>query len=154
MTVQGSPEAIFIEESIMKTHASAIGLLATALLALPVARAGEVPAELARYLRFASPPQDSAHILRVDNFIYLGTDARGDKALAVRTGFNKVYLITVQSCPRLEETAAIRLTSAAGNVHAGTDFVKFQDKLAGHSWQCRIDTIRQVDYKAMVHAGK
>lgn len=141
----------------MKTSANPIiGLLVAGLLALPIAHAGKQgePAELARYQRFASPPQGSAHILRVDNFVYLGTDAQGNKALAVRTGFNKVYLITVQSCPRLEETAAIGLTSAAGNVHAGTDFVKFQDKVAGHSWRCRINTIQQVDYKAMVRAGK
>ncbi|HET9835466.1 MAG TPA: DUF6491 family protein [Rhodanobacteraceae bacterium] len=140
----------------MKTQGSAIGLLAASLLALPVAHAGNQgePAELARYQRFASPPQDSAHILRVDNFIYLGTDAHGDTALAVRTGFNKVYLITAPPCPRLERASAIRLTSAAGSVHAGTDFVKYGDNIAGHSWQCRIKAIRQVDYKAMVHAGK
>lgn len=132
------------------------GLLASSLLAIPVAHAGKrgEPSELARYQRFASPPQDSARILRVDNFIYLGTDAQGNKALAVRTGFNKVYLITVQPCPRLEAAATVRLTSAAGSVHAGTDFVKYGDNVAGHSWQCRINTIQEVNYKAMVHAGK
>ncbi|HET6906443.1 MAG TPA: DUF6491 family protein [Rhodanobacteraceae bacterium] len=133
-----------------------IALLGCGLLALPIAHAGgpDVPAELARYQQFASPPQASAHILRVDNFIYLGTDAQGDKVLAVRTGFNQVYLITVLSCPRLEEASAIRLTSAAGNVHAGTDFVDYGDVTAGHGWQCRIKTIQQVDYKAMVRSGK
>lgn len=132
-----------------------IALLGCGLLALPIVHAGNRNvAELARYQQFASPPQASAHILRVDNLIYLGTDAQGDKALAVRTGFNQVYLITVLSCPRLEEASAIRLTSAAGNVHAGTDFVEYGDITAGHNWQCRIKTIQQVNYKAMVRSGK
>lgn len=135
---------------------TALGLLVSSLAVLSLAQAGDrsVPAELERYQRFASPPQDSAHILRVDNYIFLGTDAQGDKALAVRTGFNQVYLITVPPCPRLDAASAIRLSSAAGNVHAGTDFVQYGDNVAGHNWQCRIKTIRQVDYKAMVRAGK
>ena len=140
----------------MRTSGIIIASLASCLLGLPLAHAGkqDVPAELARYQRFASPPLASAHILRVDNFIYLGTDAQGDKALAVRTGFNQVYLITVLPCPRLEAAPAVRLSSAAGNVHAGTDFVEYGDSTAGHQWQCRIKTIQQVNYDAMIHAGK
>lgn len=138
----------------MRTSAVTVGLLASGLLALPIAQAGNVPAELARYQRFASPPQDSARILRVDNYIYLGTDAQGNTALAVRTGFNQVYLITVLPCPRLDAASAISLTSGAGSVHAGTDFVTYGDPIAGHVWKCRIRTIQRVNYKAMVHAGK
>jgi uncharacterized protein DUF6491 len=141
----------------MKIPGRTIAVVVSSLLAMPLASQagrGSEAAELARYQRFASPAQDSAHILRVDNFIYLGTDAQGNKAVAVRTGFNQIYLFTVVPCPRLEQASTIGLTSAGGSVHAGADFIKYGDRLAGHTWECRIKTIQQVNYKAMVHAGK
>lgn len=102
-------------------------------------------ANLARYERFASPPQDSVHYFRLDRFQYLGPDAKGDDVVAVWTGVNQVYLLTVESpCLRLEFANAIGLTSTAGNLNARMDSIKYD-----HGRQCRIETIRKVDYKAM-----
>lgn len=124
------------------------------LLAAPV-MAGQSPpqrdaANLARFQRFASPPQDSMHYWDIDRFQYLGPDAKGNDALALWTGVNQVYLITVDSpCLRLEYANAIALTSISRNVNARMDYVKY-----GRGNRCRITTIQKVDYKAMLAEDK
>ncbi|HXS73393.1 MAG TPA: DUF6491 family protein [Rhodanobacteraceae bacterium] len=100
---------------------------------------------LARFQHYASPPQDSMHYFRLDRFQSLGPNAQGDDVLAVWTGVNQVYLLTVESpCLRLEYANAIALTSTSGNVNARMDYIRY-----GRDRQCRIETIRKVDYKAM-----
>ncbi|HJU26110.1 MAG TPA: DUF6491 family protein [Rhodanobacteraceae bacterium] len=104
--------------------------------------------ELARFERYAAPPQDSMHYFRLDNFQYLGKNAKGEESIAVWTGVNQVYLLALQApCINLDRPLAIALTSTSGNVHPRMDFVKYGD--SGIPRQCRIETIRKVDYKAM-----
>ncbi|MGH8214047.1 MAG: DUF6491 family protein [Rhodanobacteraceae bacterium] len=101
--------------------------------------------ELARFERYAGPPQRAMHYFRLDNFQFLGENAKGETAIAVWTGVNQVYLLTLQSpCKYLDLPLAISLTSTSGDVNARMDFVKY-----GHGQQCRIETIQKVDYKAM-----
>jgi hypothetical protein len=126
--------------------------LAVALAVLFAADAGATQSptqrdaqELARFQRHASPPQQSMHYFRLDNFQYLGKNEQGEPALAVWTGVNRVYLLTLQSpCLHLDLPLAISLTSTSGNVNARMDYVKY-----GHGQQCKIETIQKVDYKAM-----
>jgi hypothetical protein len=100
---------------------------------------------LARFQRHASPPQDSMHYFRIDNFQYLGKNAQGEDAVALWTGVNQVYLLMLQSpCINLEYANAIGLTSTSGSVNARMDFIKYD-----HGRQCRIETIQGVDYKAV-----
>jgi hypothetical protein len=104
-------------------------------------------AELARFERHASPPQDSMHYFRLDNFQYLGKNAGGEDAIAVWTGVNQVYLLTLQApCVNLDLPLAIGLTSTSGSVNARMDYVKYN---YNGPQQCRIETIRKVDYKAL-----
>jgi len=103
---------------------------------------------LARFQRYASPPQESMHYFRIDKFQYLGRNAQGEDAIALWTGVNRVYLLALESpCINLEYANAIALTSTSGNVNARMDYVKYD-----HGRQCRIETIQNVDYKA-VRAG-
>lgn len=102
--------------------------------------------ELARFQRYAAPPQDSLHYFRLDNFQYLGRSAKGQDAIAVWTGVNQVYLLTLeQPCINLDLAFSIGLASSAGSVNARMDSVKYD---RGQR-QCRIMTIQKVDYKAM-----
>ena len=133
---------------------SLVAMALAGLLALPVL-ARESPAQrdaadLARFQRFASPPQDSMHYWQINRFQYLGPDAKGNDALALWTGVNQVYLVTVDSpCLRLEYANAISLTSVSRNVNARMDYVRY-----GHGNRCRINTIQKVDYKAMLAEDK
>ena len=103
--------------------------------------------ELARFERYAAPPQDSMHYFRLDNFQYLGKNARGEDAIAVWTGVNQVYLLTLEKpCINLDFAFAIGLTSTSGDVNAGMDYVKYN---RNGPQQCRILAIQKVDYKAM-----
>lgn len=128
--------------------------IATLASAISVAALAKSPKQrdaenLALFQRFASPPQDSMHYFRTDGFQYLGKNAQGEDALAVWTSPSEVWLLTLQSpCTNLDFARAIGLTSFSGNVHARADFVKY-----GRGWQCRIETIQKVDYKA-VRAAK
>ena len=100
---------------------------------------------LALFQRFASPPQESMHYFRTDGFDYLGKDAQGQDALALWTGVNQVWLLTLQSpCNNLDLANAIGLTSTSGDVNARMDYVKY-----GHGRRCKIETIQKVDYKAL-----
>ena len=106
---------------------------------------------LARFERYAGAPQRSMHYFRLDNFDYLGKNTEGEDEIAVWTGVNELYLLTLaKPCTQVEFADAIGLTSTSGDVNAGMDFVKYN---RGGSQQCRIDTIRKVDYKAMQTAG-
>ncbi|MBS0432688.1 MAG: hypothetical protein JSS21_09835 [Proteobacteria bacterium] len=117
------------------------------------AMAGQSPSqrdakELARFQRYASPPQDSMHYFRLDGFQYLGKNDRKQDVIAVWTGVNQVYMLTLQSpCINLDLPLAISLTSTSGSVYARMDSVKYRDSSMPR--QCRIETIQQVDYKAM-----
>lgn len=100
---------------------------------------------LALFQRYASPPQENMHYFHVDGFEYLGKNAQGDDALALWTGVNQVYLLTLQSpCIDLDRPLAIGLTSTSGDVNARMDYVKYD-----HGRQCKIETIQKVDYKAL-----
>lgn len=87
------------------------------------------------------------HYFRLDNFQYLGRNSKGENAIAVWTGVNQVYLLTLQNpCINLDSALAIGMTSTSGDVNAGMDYVKYSHN---GPQQCRIMTIRKVDYKAM-----
>ncbi|MER3546806.1 MAG: hypothetical protein C4338_04035 [Rhodanobacteraceae bacterium] len=102
-------------------------------------------AELARFERYASPPQDHMHYFQLQNFQYLGKNAQNADVIAVWTGVNQVYLLTLeQPCINLDFAFAIGLTSTAGSVNARMDRVKYD-----HGRECRIMQIQKVDYKAM-----
>ena len=102
-------------------------------------------AELARFERYASPPQDSMHYFQLQNFQYLGKNAQNADVVAVWTGVNQVYMLTLeQPCINLDFAFSIGLTSTAGSINARMDYVKYD-----HGKRCRIMTIQKVDYKAM-----
>ncbi|HET7558076.1 MAG TPA: DUF6491 family protein [Rhodanobacteraceae bacterium] len=129
----------------------AIAALASAISVVALAKSPKQrdAENLALFQRYASPPQDAVHYFRTDGFEYLGKNAQGEDALALWTGVNQVYLLTLQSpCVNLDLANAVALTSTSGSVHARMDFVKY-----GRDRQCRIETIRKVDYKA-VRAAK
>ncbi|MEO6968762.1 MAG: DUF6491 family protein [Rhodanobacteraceae bacterium] len=119
-----------------------IGITAAAAAQSPVQRDA---ANLARFERYAGAPQDSLHYFRTDGFQYLGRDASGNDAVAIWTGVNDVYLFKLQApCIDLQYANAIGLKSTLGNVNARMDYIKY-----GRGRECRIETIRKVDYKAM-----
>ena len=134
----------------MKRTVLVAAMLAATLVAS--AWAGQSPRErdanaLARFERYAGPPQRDMHYFRLDNFQYLGRDAKGQDAIAVWTGVNQVYLLTLEKpCIDLDFAFAIGLTSTSGDVNAGMDYVKYN---RNGPRQCRILQIRKVDYKAM-----
>lgn len=122
----------------------ALGLGGALLPAAAQSPAQRGVAELTRFERYASPPQDSMHYFRSDGFQYLGPDARGNDAVAIWTGVNDVYLIKVwQPCINLEYARGIGLTSTSGSVNARMDDLVFDHQ------RCRIETIQKVDYRAM-----
>lgn len=125
----------------------AIAMLASAISVVALAKSPKQrdAENLALFQRYASAPQDSMHYFRTDGFEYLGKNAQGDDALALWTGVNQVYLLTLQSpCLDLDIANGIALTSTSGSVHARMDFVKYD-----RDRQCRIESIRKVDYKAL-----
>ena len=134
----------------MKKTAMVAATLAAMLAAN--AWAGQSPTErsakeLARFERYAGAPQRDMHYFRLDNFQYLGKNAKGEDAIAVWTGVNQVYLLTLEKpCINLDFALAIGLTSTSGDVNAGMDYVKYN---RNGPQQCRILAIRKVDYKAM-----
>ena len=106
-------------------------------------------ARLALFQSHASPPQRSMHYFRTDGFEYLGKNAQGGDALALWTGVNQVYLLTLQPpCIDLDRPLAIGLTSTSGEVNARMDYVRYD-----HGRQCKIETIQKVDYKAVKAAN-
>jgi hypothetical protein len=130
-------------------------ILVAAMLAATLATcawAAESPKQrdanaLARFERHAGPPQRDMHYFRLDNFQYLGRDAKGQDAIAVWTGVNQVYLLTLEKpCIGLDFAFAIGLTSTSGDVNAGMDYVKYN---RNGPQQCRILQIQKVDYKAL-----
>ncbi|HEY3521042.1 MAG TPA: DUF6491 family protein [Rhodanobacteraceae bacterium] len=131
-----------------------IALVAAALSAMLAASAwaGQSPKQrdanaLASFERYAAPPQRSMHYFRLDNFQYLGKNAQREDAIAVWTGVNQVYLLTLEKpCIGLDFAFAIGLTSTSGDVNAGMDYVKYS---RNGPQQCRIMTIQKVDYKAL-----
>jgi len=125
--------------------AVALGALLISIAAFAQSPKQRDAENLARFERYASAPQDSMHYFRIDRFQYLGPNANGSEAVAVWTGVNQVYLLSLESpCIKLEYANAIALTSTSGNVNARMDFVKYD-----RDRQCRIETIRKVDYKAV-----
>ncbi|HEX6613921.1 MAG TPA: DUF6491 family protein [Rhodanobacteraceae bacterium] len=123
---------------------------AASLAALAQSPAQRNARDLALFQRYASPPQESVHYFRTDGFKYLGTNAQGDEAIALWTGVNQVYLLTLQQpCTHLDLARSIALTSTSGNVNARMDFVKY-----GRGRECRIETIQKVDYRAVRAAMK
>lgn len=107
-------------------------------------------ANLARFQHYAASPQDSMHYFRTDGFQYLGKNAKGEDAVALWTGVNQVYLLTLQSpCINLGYAGGLTLTSTSGNVNARMDSVRY-----GGNRECRIQTIQKVDYKALRAAEK
>lgn len=102
-------------------------------------------ADLALFQRYASPPQRSMHYFTTEGFEYLGKNAQGQDTLALWTGVNKAWLLTLQPpCIDIDLPLAIGLTSTFGDVNAGMDYVKY-----GHGRQCKIESIQKVDYKAV-----
>lgn len=102
---------------------------------------------LERFERYAGPPQRDMHYFRLDNFQYLCRNAKGQDAIAVWTGVNQVYLLTLEKpCIDLDFAFAIGLTSTAGDVNAGMDYVKYH---RNGPQRCRILQIQKVDYKAL-----
>ncbi len=138
----------------MKKTAMVAATLSAMLSATLAANAwaGQSPTErdakdLAHFERYAGAPQRDMHYFRLDNFQYLGRNARGEDAIAVWTGVNQVYLLTLEKpCINLDFAFAIGLTSTAGDVNAGMDYVKYD---RNGPQQCRIMAIQKVDYKAM-----
>lgn len=128
--------------------------IAALAAAIPLAAFAQSPtqreaARLALFQDHASPPQRSMHYFHTDGFEYLGKNAQGDDALALWTGVNEVYLLTLQSpCIDLDRPLAIGLTSTSGEVNARMDYVKYD-----HGRQCKIEAIQKVDYKAVKAAG-
>lgn len=129
--------------------------VATAAFVMSVGAFAQSPTQrdarnLALFQRYASPPQDSVHYFRTDGFQYLGRNAQGDDAIALWTGVNQAYLLTLESpCINLEYANGIALTSTSGSINARMDFVKYD-----RHRQCRIETIQKVDYKAVRNAMK
>lgn len=125
-------------------------VLFVALCILPAAfvqadtRATEAK-NLARFEQFAGAPIESFDMWQLYQWQSLGPDR-----LAVWSAVNKVWLLKVsQPCIRLEDTAAIKITSQMTHkVTARFDYVDFA---AQH---CQIQEIRPVDYMAMRHAEK
>jgi hypothetical protein len=125
---------------VMAALVSAVSLVASAQG--PEQREAE---RLALFQRHASPPQQSMHYFRTEGFEYLGKNAQDEDVLALWTGVNKVWLLTLQSpCTSLDFANAIGLTSTSGEVNAHMDWVKY-----GHGRQCLIESIQKVDYKAV-----
>ena len=94
---------------------------------------------LARYMDNAGEP--------IDRFSYLGRfdswRALSRDKVAVWTGINEVYLLTVDTpCQNLQFTSSIGLTNSTGTVTRGFDSV-----LIGNDERCRINEIRKIDYK-------
>ena len=94
---------------------------------------------LARYMDNAGQP--------IDRFSYLGRfdswRALSRDKVAVWTGINEVYLLTVDTpCNNLQFTSSIGLTTTTGTVTRGFDSVKI-----GNDETCRIREIRKIDYK-------
>ena len=103
--------------------------------------------DLARFQGHASPPQKSMHFFKMDGFQYLGKDAQKQDVVAVWTGVNQVYMLTLQSpCINVDLAFAVSLTNTMGDVNAGMDYVKYNHN---GPQQCRIQTIQKVDYKAV-----
>ena len=103
--------------------------------------------DLARFESYAGPPQRDMHYFRLDNFQYLGRNAKGEDTIAVWTGVNQVYMLTLEKpCIDIDFAFAIGLTSTMGDVNAGMDYVKYS---RNGPRQCRILQIQKVDYKAM-----
>lgn len=103
--------------------------------------------DLARFESYAGPPKRDMHYFRLDNFQYLGRNAKGEDAIAVWTGVNQVYMLTLEKpCINLDFAFTIGLTSTMGDVNAGMDYVKYNHN---GPQQCRILQIQKVDYKAM-----
>ncbi|HET6906444.1 MAG TPA: DUF6491 family protein [Rhodanobacteraceae bacterium] len=132
----------------MKTAGKvAIGALVSAVSLAAFAQGPQqrLAERLALFQRYASPPQKSMHYFTTEGFEYLGKNAQGEDSLALWTGVNQVYLLTLQPpCIDLDRPLAIGVTSTSGDVNAGMDFVKY-----GHGRQCKIEAIQKVDYKAV-----
>ncbi len=128
-------------------HRIAPILLASAVLA---ACASQSPRErdaeaYELYRDFAGAP--------INEFTYLGKydgwRSLGRNVLAIQTGLNEAYLITVQGpCSDLQFAQTIGLTSTVNTVHRGLDAV-----LVGRD-RCPITEIRPVDYAALRKAQR
>lgn len=106
---------------------------------------------LALFQRYASPPQNSMHYFRIEGFEYLGKNAQGEDAMALWTGVNTAWLLTLQPpCLNIDFANAIGLTSTSGEVNVHMDWVKY----GRHGQQCQINSIRKVDYKGVRAAMK
>ena len=89
----------------------------------------------------------------IDDFTYLGSyqgwRSLGKNVLAVQTGINDAYLITVQGpCSELPFVNTIAVTSTGNTVRRGLDSVR-----AG-GVSCTIREIRPVDYAALRKAQR
>lgn len=126
----------------MNHHAQALGVA----LAVLVAACSGIPQRARdqqvqeQYLQYAGAP--------IDHFTYLSRydswRALNRTQLVVWTTMNDAYLLTVREpCINLPFTQRIGLSSTAGTVTNGLDFV-----LVDHD-RCQITQIRPVDYKKM-----
>lgn len=128
-------------------HRISLMILSAALVA---ACAGQGPRErdaeaYALYRDFAGAP--------INEFTYLGRyegwRPLGRNALAVQTGINDAYLLTVQGpCSELQFSNTIGLTSTGNTVRRGLDSVQVGGV------RCPIQEIRPVDYAALKKARR
>src|SRR5688572_21497344 len=85
----------------------ALALLAACASGLPQK---DMPSAAARYMEFAGDPVSSVSYLRIDGWQSVGRDK-----LVLWTGMKDGYLLSVESCPNLEFTNRIRLTTQLGH---------------------------------------
>jgi hypothetical protein len=116
----------------------AMTLLGVACSGIPQRKSDQQLRE--QYLQYAGTP--------IDHFTYLSRydswRALSRTQLVVWTTMNDAYLLTVREpCINLQFTQRIGLSSTAGTVSNGLDFV-----LVDHD-RCQITEIRPVDYKKM-----
>lgn len=94
---------------------------------------------LALYSAHAGEPVESFHLRNLRDWVNLG-----ESHLAVYTGHNQAWLLTVeQPCFGLEFAQTVGLSSTASRVHARFDSVRFERQ------SCRIREIRPVDVRAL-----
>ena len=107
---------------------------------------------LAVFERHAEPETDRIRSFRLTEWRPLG-----ERHLAVFRGPVNAWLIQVEAgCVGLDWARSIGLTSSGGMVMARFDRVQFRDGLgaAARQEQCRIETIRPVDYRKVREAER
>jgi hypothetical protein len=130
------------------------GVLLLAAFAAPVAaqtRARQLES-LALFELHAEPPTDRIRSFRLTDWRPLGP-----RHLAVFRGPVNAWLIQVRDgCVGLDWARSVALTSSSGIVMARFDRVQFRDGPGprARKEQCRIETIRPVDYRKVREARR